>query len=51
LRSGRAHVAIARNSFWTAASLADIIRRFKNLGKSMIQFPECKYSILSCFSL
>ncbi|TFK66865.1 glycogen phosphorylase [Pluteus cervinus] len=26
--------------FWTAASLADIIRRFKNLGKPMTKFPE-----------
>ncbi|KAF8220492.1 phosphorylase-domain-containing protein [Tricholoma matsutake] len=26
--------------FWTAASLADIIRRFKNLGKPMTEFPD-----------
>ncbi|KAF4588537.1 Non-essential glycogen phosphorylase [Pleurotus pulmonarius] len=26
--------------FWTAASLADIIRRFKNLGKSINEFPD-----------
>lgn len=27
--------------FWTAASLSDIIRRFKNLGKPMTEFPDC----------
>ncbi|KAG6336747.1 hypothetical protein ID866_2352 [Astraeus odoratus] len=26
--------------FWTAASLADIMRRFKNLRKPIVQFPE-----------
>ncbi|KAG6836574.1 hypothetical protein H0H93_006598 [Arthromyces matolae] len=26
--------------FWTAASLADIIRRFKNLGKAILEFPD-----------
>ncbi|KAG5352510.1 hypothetical protein C0989_001995 [Termitomyces sp. Mn162] len=26
--------------FWTAASLADILRRFKNLGKAISEFPE-----------
>ncbi|KAK2460410.1 hypothetical protein APHAL10511_007575 [Amanita phalloides] len=26
--------------FWTAASLADIIRRFKNLGKPLTEFPD-----------
>ncbi|KAI0790153.1 glycogen phosphorylase [Irpex lacteus] len=26
--------------FWTAASLADILRRFKNLGKPLTEFPE-----------
>ncbi|KAM6493075.1 glycogen phosphorylase [Amanita muscaria] len=26
--------------FWTAASLADIIRRFKNLGKPITEFPD-----------
>ncbi|EGO28736.1 glycosyltransferase family 35 protein [Serpula lacrymans var. lacrymans S7.9] len=26
--------------FWTAASLADIIRRFKNTGKSISEFPD-----------
>ncbi|KAL4248795.1 Alpha-1,4 glucan phosphorylase [Abortiporus biennis] len=26
--------------FWTAASLADIVRRFKNLDKPMSEFPE-----------
>lgn len=31
--------------FWTAASLADIVRRFKNLGKSFTEFPECKYPL------
>ena len=29
------------SSFWTAASLADILRRFKNLGKSIKEFPDC----------
>ncbi|KAG6900187.1 Non-essential glycogen phosphorylase [Termitomyces sp. T159_Od127] len=28
------------HSFWTAASLADILRRFKNLGKPIEEFPE-----------
>ncbi|KAG6829210.1 hypothetical protein H0H87_012238 [Tephrocybe sp. NHM501043] len=27
-------------TFWTAASLADILRRFKNLGKPISQLPE-----------
>ncbi|KAJ7243905.1 glycogen phosphorylase [Mycena haematopus] len=26
--------------FWTAASLADIIRRFKNIGKPITEFPD-----------
>ncbi|KAL1692664.1 glycosyltransferase family 35 protein [Schizophyllum commune] len=26
--------------FWTAASLADMIRRFKNIGKPITQFPD-----------
>ncbi|KAF8200227.1 glycogen phosphorylase [Pholiota molesta] len=26
--------------FWTAASLADILRRFKNLGRSIQEFPD-----------
>ena len=30
--------------FWTAASLADIMRRFKNIGKDITEFPECKES-------
>ncbi|KAG6835218.1 hypothetical protein H0H93_003853 [Arthromyces matolae] len=29
------------HTFWTAASLADIIRRFKNLGKPILEFPDC----------
>ncbi|KAG6910455.1 hypothetical protein DXG01_010380 [Tephrocybe rancida] len=28
------------HTFWTAASLADILRRFKNLGKPINEFPE-----------
>ncbi|KAG7085815.1 hypothetical protein E1B28_003353 [Marasmius oreades] len=28
--------------FWTAASLADILRRFKNIGKPLSAFPDCK---------
>lgn len=31
-----------RCSFWTAASLADILRRFKNLGKPIQEFPDCE---------
>ena len=27
--------------FWTAASLAYIIRRFKNIDKPISEFPEC----------
>ena len=27
--------------FWTAASLADIVRRFKNTDKPITEFPEC----------
>lgn len=27
--------------FWTAASLSDIMRRFKNIGKTIEEFPEC----------
>ena len=32
--------------FWTAASLADIVRRFKNLDKPITEFPDCTPSIL-----
>ena len=28
--------------FWTAASLADILRRFKNLDKPLVEFPDRK---------
>ena len=28
--------------FWTAASLADIMRRFKNLDKPLSEFPDCE---------
>ncbi|KAF5353527.1 hypothetical protein D9756_007833 [Leucocoprinus leucothites] len=28
--------------FWTAASLQDILRRFKNTGKPIAEFPDCK---------
>ena len=28
--------------FWAAASLADILRRFKNLNKPITEFPDCK---------
>ena len=31
--------------FWTAASLADILRRFKNLDKPIAEFPDCGYHI------
>jgi glucan phosphorylase len=27
--------------FWTAASLADMMRRFKNLDKPISEFAEC----------
>ena len=27
--------------FWTAASLADIMRRFKNMDKPITDFPDC----------
>lgn len=29
--------------FWTAASLADMLRRFKNLDKPIGEFPDCAY--------
>jgi glucan phosphorylase len=35
--------------FWTAASLADILRRFKNIGKPISEFPDCKSSNLAAF--
>ena len=35
--------------FWTAASLADIVRRFKNLDKPITDFPDCE--LLSHISL
>lgn len=28
--------------FWTAASLADILRRFKNLEKPITELPDCE---------
>ena len=30
--------------FWTAASLADIMRRFKNTDKPITEFPDCACS-------
>ena len=32
--------------FWTAASLSDIVRRFKDLAKPFTEFPQCQPS---CF--
>lgn len=29
--------------FWTAASLQDILRRFKNLDKPITELPDCVY--------
>lgn len=39
--------------FWTAASLADIMRRFKDLGKPITEFPQCTscFPFLFCMSL
>lgn len=34
--------------FWTAASLADMMRRFKHLEKPIAEFAECEYLILFC---
>lgn len=40
--------------FWTAASLADMMRRFKNLEKPMSEFADCmafisaKHRIANC---
>ncbi|KAJ7822590.1 hypothetical protein B0H13DRAFT_1472293, partial [Mycena leptocephala] len=28
------------SGFWNAASLADILRRFKNIGKPITEFPD-----------
>ena len=28
--------------FWTAASLSDILRRFKNIGKPITEFADCE---------
>ena len=36
----RSHT-LGSSSFWTAASLADILRRFKNTGKHIKEFPDC----------
>ena len=36
----RSHT-LGPSSFWTAASLADILRRFKNTGKHIKEFPDC----------
>jgi glucan phosphorylase len=33
--------------FWTAASLSDIVRRFKDLAKPFTEFPQCWYLFLS----
>lgn len=33
---------LGSSSFWTAASLADILRRFKNTGKPIKEFPESR---------
>jgi glucan phosphorylase len=29
--------------FWTAASLQDILRRFKNIGKKIEELPNCAF--------
>jgi hypothetical protein len=36
---------ISLSSFWTAASLADILRRFKNMGKPILELPDCKRAL------
>uniref|UniRef100_A0A8H7XXI4 Alpha-1,4 glucan phosphorylase n=1 Tax=Psilocybe cubensis TaxID=181762 RepID=A0A8H7XXI4_PSICU len=40
LVSGKGAMAYSVISFWTAASLADILRRFKNLNKHIREFPD-----------
>ena len=44
---GIAHIVgkelrLKQQYFWTAASLADIVRRFKNTDKPITEFPDCK---------
>ena len=36
--------------FWTAASLADMMRRFKNMGKPISEFAECTSTGHHCFT-
>lgn len=33
--------------FWTAASLQDILRRFKNIGKPITDLPDCTTYLLT----
>jgi glucan phosphorylase len=33
--------------FWTAASLADILRRFKNIDKPITELPDCPFGFLN----
>ncbi|KAH0834128.1 glycogen phosphorylase [Lanmaoa asiatica] len=37
--------------FWTAASLADILRRFKNLGKPIKEFSDCENCVATLFEI
>ena len=44
----RAHIVgkelrLKQQYFWTAASLADIVRRFKNIDKPFSEFPDCEW--------
>lgn len=37
---------LTQQYFSTAASLADIVRRFENLSKPLSEFPDCQYTPL-----
>jgi len=41
---------LKQQHLWTAASLADMLRRFKNLGKSISEFSDCVFIYTGEFS-
>jgi Carbohydrate phosphorylase len=44
-------IRLQQQYLWCAASLSDIMRRFKNIGKPISEFPSCMCSPLSYFGI
>jgi glucan phosphorylase len=47
LRAVGKELRLKQQYFWTAASLQDILRRFKNIGKKIEELPDCAFSSVS----